>query len=112
MIVGTTVTTSMPFYRLVPVNNPTFIFTCSLRICSQDSAPDYMWRNPEAVKRACSLRADLSTVPVSRFRIKTNSRGQAFYRVDFKLAIKIQDEVCTPCARWVIAELTRIGVVF
>lgn len=109
---GTTVTTSLPFYRLVSVNDPTFIFTCSLRIYDQDSAPDYLWRNPGAVKRACSLRADLSTVPVSKYRVKTNSQGQMFYRVDFKLAMKIQDEVRTPCARWVTVQLTFIGVVF
>ena len=112
MIVGATVTTSLPFYRLVPVANPQFILTSYLYICDLDSAPDYIWCNPKGARRACTLRADLSTVPVSKYRIQTNSQGQKFYRVDYELAVKVQDEVCMPRARWVIALLTCIGVDF
>ena len=112
MIVGVAVTTSLPFYRLVPVANPQFIFTDYLYICDLDLAPDYLWRNPKGARMACTLHADLSTVPVSKYKIKTNTQGQNFYHVDFQLAVKVQDEVCMPCARWVIALLTCIGADF
>ena len=112
MIVGTTVTTSMPLCSLIPVANPDFIFTGYLYICDLDSAPDYLWRNPRGARMACTLRADLSTVPVSKYKTKTNSQGQKFYCVDYELAVKVQDEVCMPCARGVIAFLTCIGVSF
>ena len=112
MIVGAAVTTSLPFYNLVSVANPQFIFTSYLYTCDLDSAPDYLWRNPRGARVACTLRADLSTVPVSKYTTKTNSQGQRFYHVDYKLAVKVQDEVCMPCALWVIALLTCIGVDF
>ena len=112
MIVGAGVTMSVSTYRLVPVDNPVFIFTSHLRVCDLDSAPDYLWRNPSRVSRECTLRADLSTVPVSRYTTKTNSEGQKFYRVDYELVVKVQDGVCTPCAQRVIALLTCIGLSF
>ena len=112
MIVGTAVTTSLSFYRLVPVADPDFVFTSHLYICDLDSAPDYMWRNPRGARVACTLHADLSTVPVSKYKTKTNSQGQRFYHVSFKLAVKVQDEVCMPCAQWTITLLTCIGVDF
>ena len=112
MIVGTAVTTSMPLCSLIPVANPQFIFTGYLYICDLDSAPDYLWRNPSGARVACTLHADLSTVPVSKYMTQTNSQGQKFYRVDHELAVKVQDEVCMPCARWAMALLTCIGVGF
>ena len=112
MIVGKSVTTSMPFRRLIPVDDPEFIFTDYLYICDLDLAPDYLWRNPRGARMACTLHTDLSTVPVSNYRIQTNSQGQKFYRVDYELAVKVQDEVYMPCAQGVIALLTCIGVNF
>ena len=112
MIVGTAVTTSKALCRLAPVANPEFNFTDYIYICDLDSAPDYIWRNPKGARRACTLHADLSTVPVSKYWIQTNSQGQKFYRVDYELAVKVQDEVYMPCAQGVIALLTCIGVNF
>jgi hypothetical protein len=92
-IIGSTVSTALKFYRLVPVSSPDFIFYDPLLICNLEVAPDYKWKNPSAVDTVCTLRSDLTDIPVSKFKIKTNSSGERFYRVDFHLSMKVLDEV-------------------
>lgn len=92
-IIGSTVSTALRFYRLVSVSSPDFIFFDPLLICDLEVAPDYKWRDPSAVGTVCTLRSDLTGIPVSKFKIKTNSSGERFYHVDFHLSMKILDEV-------------------
>jgi len=52
MILGNTVSTSLPFYRTVPVPSirgmaPYMIFHDELVVCDLDNAPDYQWKNAD-----------------------------------------------------------------
>jgi hypothetical protein len=92
-IVGSTVSTSLSFYRLVPTSSPNFVFSTPLRVCDLDDAPNYLWKDPAAVRTLCTLRSDLTGIPVSKYQVTRNSNGQSYYRVDYQLVMKVQDEV-------------------
>lgn len=108
--------TSLPFYRTVPVPAirgmaPYLIFHDELVSCDLDDAPDYQWKNADgdqflpviegvkqltlntAIRRLVSLRSDLSGIPTSKFPIRTNSMGEQYYRVEYELRLSLIDEV-------------------
>lgn len=98
MVLGSTVSTSLPFYRTVPVPAirgmaPYLIFHDELVSCDLDDAPDYQWKNADAIRRLVSLRSDLSGIPTSKFPIRTNSMGEQYYRVEYELRLSLVDEV-------------------
>jgi hypothetical protein len=65
------------------------------QVCDFEEAPNYKWKNPGAVYRLCTLKADLRNIPTKKFKRITNSKGQQFYRVDYKLIMEVEDEVCS-----------------
>jgi hypothetical protein len=65
------------------------------QVCDFEEAPNYKWKNPGAVYRLCTLKADLRNIPTKKFQRITNSKGQQFYRVDYKLLMEVEDEVCS-----------------
>ncbi|KAF8247963.1 hypothetical protein K440DRAFT_583997 [Wilcoxina mikolae CBS 423.85] len=95
-VIGSTVSTSLKFFRLVPVTAQPqdFIFRSPLLVCDDDIAPDYLWRRPDAVHELCTLSSDLSSVPRSEFEIQSTPTG-AYYRVSYNLVMKVQDETLT-----------------
>jgi hypothetical protein len=94
-VIGRTVSTSFGFYRIVSLRNPDFIFHTDLQVCDLEEAPNYKWKNPGAVYRLCTLKADLRNISTKKFKRITNSKGQQFYRVDYKLIMEVEDEVCS-----------------
>jgi hypothetical protein len=46
-----------------------------------------------ALYHVCTLRADLSTIPRSKFIKKTNSAGTQYYEVHYKLRMSLASEV-------------------
>jgi hypothetical protein len=92
-IVSSTDSTRLEFYRCVFVACPKLIVEKPLLVCDLDIAPDYMWRNPDAVHKLCTLRADLRDIPEDELKIETNSDGIEYYIVNYVLVMKVQDEV-------------------
>ncbi|KAF8253388.1 actin-like ATPase domain-containing protein [Wilcoxina mikolae CBS 423.85] len=98
MILGDHVSTSIGFFRLVPIENihgfgPDLVFTDDLLACDKAVAPDYEWQDEEAVYQVCPLRSDLTPIPYSKFQRTTNSMGEQFYKINFQLRLTLLGEV-------------------
>ncbi|KAJ5143425.1 uncharacterized protein N7515_002212 [Penicillium bovifimosum] len=88
------------FYRVVATTNSSLVFTEHLLFCLQPTAPGWI---DSTVTTLCEVDADLSRVPRELFVKKTNSRGQHFYQIDYKL-------VLTPASASLLFELYFNGV--
>ncbi|KAJ5618585.1 hypothetical protein N7528_006696 [Penicillium herquei] len=88
-----------PFYRVVGENH-SLIFTDKLRICLEETAPDTL---TSSVSILCEVESDLTQVPKSLFKLRTNSHGVNYYKVSFDL-------VLTPCSASMIFELQFNGI--
>jgi hypothetical protein len=103
---------SIDFFRTVPIPAVAsdFVFYTPLFSCELSYPPAFKWMNPTgmdsslahvltfaqympAIKRACTLRSDLSRIPLSKFKKTTNSRGESFYEVKYALRVTLLDEV-------------------
>ncbi|KAF8538632.1 hypothetical protein BDD12DRAFT_806001 [Trichophaea hybrida] len=98
MILGDHVSTSMEFFRLVPVDTShgdesDLVFIDELFACDSVEAPDYQWQDKDAIYQVVSLRADLSSIPRSKFRKTTNSEGEQFYKISYQLKLTLIGEV-------------------
>jgi len=96
-VIAQTAVTTFPFLRMVQIPHdgavPNLRFVDTLHSCDLDTAPDYMFQNPNAVSTVCTVHSDLSGVPLSKFVLKTNSNGRKYYKVPFDMTMTIVDEV-------------------
>ncbi|KAJ5099054.1 hypothetical protein N7532_006055 [Penicillium argentinense] len=73
----------MSWYRAVPLHH-SFVFKDHLWFCVSEDAPARCGDNTSML---CDLLADLSNVPKEVFDLCTNSKGEAYYRVDYDLVL-------------------------
>jgi hypothetical protein len=111
-VVGEMESVSIDFFRTVPIPAVAsdFVFYTPLFSCELPYPPAFKWMNPTgiysglahvltfpkyipAIKRACTLRSDLSRIPLSKFKKTTNSHGESFYEVKYALRVTLLDEV-------------------
>lgn len=74
---------SLPFYRVVRVGCTDLVFEDKLCGCNDDAAP--IDSTQSSIFELCTLRADLSKVPTALFKLKTNSKKQRYYQIDYNL---------------------------
>lgn len=61
--------------------------------CDLREAPQYRWRDPTSVYKVCTLRCDLTDVPVSSFTVLENCSGAEYYVIDFDLKLSLVNDV-------------------
>jgi len=117
MVLGENVSTSMEFFRLVPIEAfhgfvPNLVFVDDIVACDKNVAPEYDWQDKDgmslyilsiifmsnkvcvaAVYRVCPLRSDLTSIPHSKFQRTTNSMGEQFYKISYHLRLTLVGEV-------------------
>ncbi|KAF8536961.1 hypothetical protein BDD12DRAFT_848723 [Trichophaea hybrida] len=69
-----------------------FDFSTPFFTCNHPDPPEFIWQNPTAIFK-CTVCLDPSTVPLSKLKRATNSRGESFYEVKYALRFTIVDEV-------------------
>ena len=96
-VIAQTAVITFPFMRMVQIPDagaaPYLRFVDELLSCDLDTAPDYKFRNPNAITNVCTVHSDLSGITLSKFTLKTNSNGQKYYQLCFDMAMTIVDEV-------------------
>lgn len=88
------------FYNDVSLDS-SFVFYVNLHFCVRENAPKFngqgectpnpfiscLTDNGIDVSKHCELIADLSKVPKEIFDLRSNSRGQKYYHVDYELVL-------------------------
>ncbi|TGZ81553.1 actin-like ATPase domain-containing protein [Ascodesmis nigricans] len=98
-VIGDNESVTFPFVRNVQISPAgevyphDFIFEDDLMACDLDAAPDFQWKNPSALRRICTVRSDLSKIPLTRFTAVTNCMGSKFYRITFNLKLSFVGDV-------------------
>ncbi|KAL7276609.1 hypothetical protein RUND412_000413 [Rhizina undulata] len=69
------------------------IIRSTLRACNKDDRPS--WNDPDAVFTVCTLKSDISRLPLKTFEKRMNSEGVKYWKVHYSVEMKVSSGMIT-----------------
>lgn len=79
-------------HLVLPGEQPDSSVSVPLYACDLDQAPEYMWQNPTAIRKVCTLNADLSSIPRYKYTTLRTPIGD-FMIITYEYRMTLVNEV-------------------